>query len=386
MAMDYAGNLSLASGGKLGIGMTPANIVDITQSLNGFGVIQIANTSAGISASAGFQINNSSSGSTLYLLGNSYTAAGMNRPNGYVLSGNGAGGLSLITTQPQPIYFGINTQEVGRFDASGNLLVGTLSATAKLTVEGATSVPIMSVINRSGASGGAGIGFNFVAALGGTDAGDLTFYTTQNSSGANATEKARLLNSGGLLVGYTTSNGAYNLQVNGQIFATSATIATSDAQFKTNIVPLADGALSLICALKPSEFDFQPDDVHNFPTGRQIGFIAQDVQTAFAGADYLGALVFQNTQEAIPAIVAQEAVPAQAAVLDETGQIIKLAQDTQPAVAAQAAIPSSTFLGLADASFTPLIVKAVQELSALVTTLQATVTAQAAAIAALQSA
>jgi hypothetical protein len=51
----------------------------------------------------------------------------------------------------------------------------------------------------------------------------------------------RINNAGKLLVGYTADNGAYKLQVNSQIFATSATVATSDESLQKKTLPLLDG-------------------------------------------------------------------------------------------------------------------------------------------------
>jgi len=99
-----------------------------------------------------------------------------------------------------------------------------------------------------------------------------------NSNGVEAPEAMRIIDGGELLIGYTSDNGAYRLQVNGQIFATSATIATSDGRYKENIVPLT-GALSDVCALNPVQFSWKKHPVHDFdietPT---VGFIAQEVQ------------------------------------------------------------------------------------------------------------
>lgn len=75
----------------------------------------------------------------------------------------------------------------------------------------------------------------------------LTFETTPLGSTTNA-EHARLDPSGCLLVGYTASNGAYPLQVNGQIFATSATIATSDLTLK-RLAPISDKLLDDVSAI-----------------------------------------------------------------------------------------------------------------------------------------
>ena len=171
---------------------------------------------------------------------------------------------------------------------------------------------------------------------------------------------------GKLFLGYTTSNGSYPLQVNGQIFATSATIATSDAQFKDGIVSIST-ALPLIMAMTPREFVFVANDTHNFPAGRQIGFIAQEVQTVLAGTDYANSLVFTNSRAAVPA------VEAQAAIIDEEGNVVS------PAVEAQDAVAAQSFLGLADNGFTPLIVRAMQEMEAQILALQTQVAALQAA-------
>lgn len=99
-----------------------------------------------------------------------------------------------------------------------------------------------------------------------------------------------------LLIGYTTSNGAFRLQVNSQIYATNATVATSDERVKENVETLADG-LAAVMALRPVVFDFVEHDVHNFSRDRQIGFIAQEIETALADDDYLRCIVPETQNE-----------------------------------------------------------------------------------------
>lgn len=115
--------------------------------------------------------------------------------------------------------------------------------------------------------------------------------------GVQGSETARIDTNGYLLVGYTSSNGAYRLQVNSQIFATSSTIATSDGRYKTDVTPL-DGALHLVGKLNPVQFSWKPHPVHEFDTSTPtIGFIAQEVQDALHGTPYLGAIVKANACE-----------------------------------------------------------------------------------------
>lgn len=295
---------------------------------------------------------------------------------------------------------GNTTPATGAFTtlSAGATTASTMAVSSNATVGGNLTVGASS---SASATSGALASSTGAASVSTTTSGTLSFTLLTNTSGAtnngvptgcvgfgtqgifappivfaqSSAEKARFdPGSNGLLIGYTASNGAFKLQVNSQIFATSATVATSDAKFKTNVVPLAS-ALDLVCALKPAEFDFIPDDVHNFPAGRQIGFIAQDVQAALAGTDYLNSLVFENTREEQPAVEARDAVPEQPAVLDDDDNVITPEVPAQDAVAAQAAIPGDTFLGLADAGFTPLVVKALQELAAQVADLKSQVAA-----------
>jgi hypothetical protein len=91
-------------------------------------------------------------------------------------------------------------------------------------------------------------------------------------------------------LGYTTDQGAYKLQVNSQIFATNATIATSDIRFKENIQPL-DKGLEIINKLKPVKFNFISTTENNFSEFDEIGFIAQDVEGALSTELFAKAVV-----------------------------------------------------------------------------------------------
>jgi hypothetical protein len=379
-------------GGKLGIGMAPVNVLDITQNQNAVGGIVMSNPSTGSIAGAGMRVTNGTHSISIAINSTGYSPFGMNRVDGASLTADGAGGLSVLTNNVAPLYFGINFGEVGQFSTTGDFFLGNSGAdrgthglvkvssisNANISLYGATGTPTFSWAGRvasinSPANWG-GVSLQVPPANGGIVAGTETYVdglrvTFDTLSGfTSAVQRWTTDGTGHFLIGYTVSNGAFPLQVNGQIFATSATIQTSDAQFKTNITPIEDGALDLVCALKPVEYDHLPDEIHNFPAGRQIGFLAQDVQKTLAGKDYLNAVVHENTSEA---------VPAQLAMLDEEGAILTPAQPE---------VPGGTFLGLADAAFTPLVIKAIQELSDMVKSLQGTVAVQASLISALQSA
>lgn len=185
---------------------------------------------------------------------------------------------------------------------------------------------------------GAGLEINYDGTTGYVNAYDRSAsqYVPVNLGGSTITFKAGTSGTnvaffdtlGSLMIGYGTSQGAaYKLQVNSQIFATSATIATSDERVKENITDLQDG-LGAIQRLRPVAYDFIPHGVHNFPKARQIGFLAQQLERALDGEDYLGAVVSQPD--------------------DPDG-----------------------LKGVAEAKLIPLLVRAVQQLAARVETLEA---------------
>jgi hypothetical protein len=94
--------------------------------------------------------------------------------------------------------------------------------------------------------------------------------------------------------GYSSSNGSYRLQVNGQIFATNSTIATSDGRYKENVQDLT-GALDLVKKLRPVSFNWKKHNIHAFNTeDTTVGFIAQEVQQAMADKPYLNSFVKSN--------------------------------------------------------------------------------------------
>jgi hypothetical protein len=111
----------------LGIGMTPSNVLDITQNQNGNSVVAILNSDGGASATTRYRLRNGTTTSEFQLFGSGFTPTGVYRANGLLVENSGAGGVTINAAAAQPIYFGINSSEVARFDTSGSLLVGTTS-------------------------------------------------------------------------------------------------------------------------------------------------------------------------------------------------------------------------------------------------------------------
>lgn len=106
----------------------------------------------------------------------------------------------------------------------------------------------------------------------------------------NSGPVAQFTSASEMLLGTLTDNGAYRLQVNGQIWATSATIATSDRRLKENISDLGD-ATRIVKGLRAVTYDFKEHATLDLPKGKQIGVIAQEVQEALAGAAYSESVV-----------------------------------------------------------------------------------------------
>ena len=176
-----------------------------------------------------------------------------------------------------------------------------------------------------------------LVAYNGSGQGVLRAYT--NSAGASG--NIAFTNAGGQfaqydangyhLLGFTSSNGAYRLQVNSQIYATSSVIATSDARYKTAVQPI-QGALDIAMALRPVSFEWRPHPVFEFPDGRAVGFLAQDVAAALEGTGYMGAVVKGNettlpdgTREKFLGLAEASLVPLLAAALqDAVGQLRSL--------------------------------------------------------------
>lgn len=109
----------LTSTMPVGIGMVPVNVLDITQTQNNTSIVKILNSSAGVAAQAYFQVANGTSLGYLYLNGASFTPAGIDRADGTVVKASGAGGLTITTSAPQPIYLAPNSAVTMQLNASG---------------------------------------------------------------------------------------------------------------------------------------------------------------------------------------------------------------------------------------------------------------------------
>jgi len=143
---------------------------------------------------------------------------------------------------------------------------------------------------------------------------------------SNDADRMRIKSDGEVNIGYgATDNGAYLLQVNSQIFATNATIATSDIRFKENIQPL-DKGLEIINKLKPVKFNFITTTENNFSEFDEIGFIAQDVEGALSTELFAKAVVKkldEDKDDSALGLMTEKFIPILVKAIQEQQALIK---------------------------------------------------------------
>ncbi len=241
---------------------------------------------------------------------------------------------------------------------SGNLGLGTASPSYTLHIAKASGSADLRVIN----AGGTGSDLSTVLSQAGSTLVQATAYgsgegyftgsaaTSLNYGNAangpvlfiqNNITRGRIDANGYLLWGYTASNGAYPLQVNGQIFATNSTVATSDGRYKEQVKSIS-GSLGVVDQLRPVSFRWKPHPVHNFDTEtEQLGFIAQEVEQALSGRAFRGGVVKTGRAKIDPG------------KKDREGKVVAEGLDEE-------------FIGIAEGKLIPLLVGAIQELKAIV--------------------
>jgi hypothetical protein len=130
--------LNSGSGGNVGIGVTPTEKLDISQSVNNSVIAKVTNTNSGDLASGRVEVHNNDSSFgqlTTYSSGFDFNVLGSNAANWTFLGTSGANsnGLKIGTLTADPVVFGTSDLERMRIDASGLVTVG--SAVASTNVE-----------------------------------------------------------------------------------------------------------------------------------------------------------------------------------------------------------------------------------------------------------
>ena len=310
------------------------------------------------------------------------------------------------------IYFssGATPTKAMTIDSSQNVLVGTTTASRRLTVSNGGSSSYISINGGTGTSGSpvyTGLEFrgysnNRTAAInsydqsGSTaDSGGLLFYTNANMSADTLTERARIDASGSLMVGTTSQLYSTSAKVNisfdnntiaGMTFKSQAVgsfasiyfinsggtiqgsitssgtgstsyATSSDYRLKENIAPMT-GALTVVAQLKPCTYTWKESGAEG------QGFIAHELQSILPDA-----VVGEKDGTKIEQYEISSAVPA---TFDEEGNELTPAVE---AVMGEREVP--VYQGIDTSFLVATLTAAIQELNA-------KVDAQAAEIAALK--
>ena len=234
--------------GLVGIGMTPVNVLDITQTQDAASIIGFKNASTGTSGRTDLRLYNSTNLGIVTLFGTGFTSANVLRAGGVLLQGDGAGGVTLNTGAAQPIYFGINSAEKMRLSAAA-LLIGA-------TTYVATSSEKLGIY-----SGGISVRMSADSTLG------YIGYTTANSNTYFAFKKNW----------DSTFDDTGSISYNGSVVAYNT---TSDAELK-NIIGDATASVSLNILRKTRMRDYE---WKHAPGKTHIGPIAQELYEVFGGA------------------------------------------------------------------------------------------------------
>ena len=275
--------------GNVGIGTTsPGSVLDVK------GTLRLSGSSSGYVGLAPA----AAAGSTTYTLPSADGSANQ------VLRTNGSGVLSWVTSGS-----GTVTSVSGTGTVSGLSLSGTVTTSGNLTLGGTLSLTSGDITS--------GLGFTpysntnpsgFVTSSGSvafaTSAGSAS--TAANLSGSTLTTSSYILSSSSSLVAIANSSGQ-GVFVNGSgsfsssidntmscgtsgfrwttVYATTGTINTSDANQKQQIQNLTEVEFAVATELKSKVKTFKFNDAvtaKGLNARKHVGWIAQDVQTAFA--------------------------------------------------------------------------------------------------------
>jgi hypothetical protein len=329
------GNPSITFNNDIDTGLLNPNANTIAFAIGGSEAMRLNSTGLGVGAGPSYQLHvakSQSSQTTVFIDNQQNNAAASSALTLSAYGGQWNLSVPHSATFVNPLIFKFGSTEMMRIDSSGNVGVGVtpsawISAVKGLQVGsygsiGGSSSNINFLGNLySSASGTAYLGNGFGTNLQMTS-GQFVFYQAgNNTSGANAlaslTQAMTLDASGNLLVGktavgpttrgfeavgatgivnstvandtnsvatfaaYSTLAAAYRFYVGlaGTVFATNTTIsAISDARLKENVQDL-DVGLGAILALKPRKFDWKEGKGKNIKGDR--GFIAQEFEQVF---------------------------------------------------------------------------------------------------------
>ena len=243
--------MTLTGVGNLGIGMTPSNVLDITQNQNAGSVIKLLNNSAGANAQALVQLSDGTNNAYMAFFGTGGAGTGPNNPGSFSIQTQATGGMNIATTAAYPIKFHLNNAEAARFDTSGNLLVGATAAAAneRLRVEGSVANSLVRFVNTNASPFGPLVQYGSGVDPNGTGNDFISCY-------ANLSTQRFSVRSNGGIANFSANN-----------------VNLSDERVKKDI-QLAGSYLNKICAIPVKTFLYKDQTDNDL----NLGVIAQDVE------------------------------------------------------------------------------------------------------------
>ena len=152
--------------------------------------------------------------------------------------------------------------------AGGNVGIGTNAPLSKLVVSNAGAAGLEFFTNYPGGGVGTYIqSYNRSASAYSSTAYDAADHSFRISG----TERMKIDSSGRALIGYTTSQGSYTLQVSGNVYLSGTLTEASSIALKENVKPITN-ALDIVCKLEGVTYDRKDGSSYNEP-----GFIAEKV-------------------------------------------------------------------------------------------------------------
>jgi hypothetical protein len=317
LATASTGRLFIDASGNVGIGATPlTNSVVINRGTEALLRLQSSVSGSGASDGVLLSISSANEGylwnyenAPLIFGTNNTERMRLDSSGGFQFKGAGTAGVT------QAVSFNgsapVNSLVI---DSSGRLLVGTSTTTSSSTAvlqgfNGVSTNPAVLRLNVGVATPANGDALGYltfgnsdhysngqIAAFrdggtwtNGTSMPTRLVFSTTADGASSPTPRMTIQQNGRMLVGGTNDNGAYNIQCNGTgVWGFGAYVNGSDERLKENIHPLPV-SLDVIKALNPVAFQYKPEFTAD--TSVQPGFIAQELQAALAGQDYLEGVV-----------------------------------------------------------------------------------------------